>query len=449
MAAALAVIGVGLFAWPFTVDDAFVVSRYAQRLCGGLGWTFIDGPPTDGITGPLWMLPAAFGELTGIGAPTFQKAFGLAAAATGAWWLARHTPPFAALVLASQSTLGIWGGAGLETGGAVLATSVAVVGYAGRERRDAIAMGVALGLAGWLRPELAPFALLLLIAKRSRVAWIGALVPAVLLVGFRLALFESVFPLPMFAKAGDAGAGAQYVFYGLMFLTGGVGVGVAALAWRTGGDARGLVLACLVHLATVALAGGDWMPGWRLFAPLLPAYAWLVARGVRALPASPALRFVFCAWVVCAGIGDAWLQLPHVRDAGEARSDALALRAQVRGLRSVALVDIGYFTWDSDVRVLDLGGITEPVVAHAPGGHLDKDVPIGWLAEEAPEVILLHSAVPPTVDSEGRLTRLAGYPVERRLAASAYVRRHYVYRETIRYTDGYHYVWLDRRDSPR
>ncbi|MBZ0115678.1 MAG: hypothetical protein K8H88_01695, partial [Sandaracinaceae bacterium] len=51
--AALGVVIVAALAWPFTIDDAFVTARYAERLARGQGYTMNDGPPTDGVTGPL------------------------------------------------------------------------------------------------------------------------------------------------------------------------------------------------------------------------------------------------------------------------------------------------------------------------------------------------------------------------------------------------------------
>lgn len=446
-AAALAVIALGLAAWPYTVDDAYVVSRYARRLATGLGWTFVDGPPTDGVTGPLWMLPAWLGEMLGLGAPVLQKATGLAAAAAGAWWLARHAGWPAALVLATQSTLAIWGVAGLETGAAVLLGAVAAVAArpGARGRRSEWQLGASLGLLAWVRPELAPFAAVLLVAKGSRRAWALAASLALALIVFRVAMFGSPWPLPMLAKPADLGSGATYVARAVIFTTGLAGLPLAFFGARQRGRALGLAI--VAQLLTLAVAGGDWMPGWRLVAPLLPGYALLCAAGYRTFPACSRVPRWYLGLACLAGLLDAGVQLPAVRDAGAARRAAAPLAAEVGALESVALVDVGYLTWRSDVHVFDLGGITEPVVARAEGGHLDKAIPLGWLAEEPPEVVLVHASVPPRVDDEGRLETLAGYPVERELAASRWLRAHYRHRRDIAYSPGYLYVWLERRPS--
>src|ERR1044071_1486389 len=59
------VAGIALYVWPFAIDDAFIVARYATRIARGASFTFNDGPPTDGVTGPLWLLPLVVGARCG------------------------------------------------------------------------------------------------------------------------------------------------------------------------------------------------------------------------------------------------------------------------------------------------------------------------------------------------------------------------------------------------
>ncbi|MEO0326872.1 MAG: hypothetical protein AAF447_28275, partial [Myxococcota bacterium] len=78
-----------------------------------------------------------------------------------------------------------------------------------------------------------------------------------------------------------------------------------------------------------------------------------------------------------------------------------------------------------------------------PGGHLDKRIPLGLLEDRRPARIVLHAAAPPEV-REGALLSLDGFPVERRLAASPWLRRHYRVRRVVRLHARYHYVVLAR-----
>src|SRR5690242_12771781 len=114
-----------LYAWPFLVDDAFIVVRYAERLAQGAGYGFQAGPPTDGVTGPLWLLPLALAAFLGLPALLAAKLLGLFACAvasllvlhtawSGAYGRARAA--WLALLLGTAGPLWVWAIGGLETG---------------------------------------------------------------------------------------------------------------------------------------------------------------------------------------------------------------------------------------------------------------------------------------------------------------------------------------------
>src|SRR6185369_10374100 len=153
----------------------------------------------------------------------------------------------------------------------------------------------------------------------------------------------------------------------------------------------------LVHLACVLLAGGDWMPGFRLFAPVIPAYAWLVGVGVSDLARRPGIG-ARGAWVlailVCAIPAlDLVVEIPAVRAAGVARETAgRALAAELRArAHRIALVDIGYLGFASDLPVVDLAGVTDPSIGHLEGRHGEKPVPFALLVQRDVDAIVLHS----------------------------------------------------------
>ncbi|HMI91979.1 MAG TPA: hypothetical protein VK509_11475, partial [Polyangiales bacterium] len=99
----------------------------------------------------------------------------------------------------------------------------------------------------------------------------------------------------------------------------------------------------------------------------------------------------------------------------------------------------------SGVEVIDLGGLTDPVIARSRGGHLEKQIESAYLEQRNPDALLLHAATTPRVDGEGRLLALAGYPVERRIAALPFVRAHFRVAHVQRYAPGYYYVLLKAR----
>lgn len=471
-----AVAGLGIAAWPFTVDDAFVLGRYARRLAQGAGYTMNDGPPTDGVTGPLALVPAIAGEAL-LGDPVgASKAVGLLAAAlaamlvvrsaarrsTGEGAITRVAPlrSSIALVLATGgATLAVWGAAGLETGLATLALTVA--GLAVTEERATVATGAIAGggvlALAWLRPELALASGVLLVAlvRRDRRAGAIALALAglglVSVIAFRLALFDAPLPLSAQAKPPDLGNGAEYTLRGVLIALGGGGVYAAWLGASEGGAGPRVLFAMLIaHLVALVLAGGDWMPGFRLFAPVLPLYALLAAGPIASRLARPGHRLRGAALLAaCAVIplGDAALQLPSIRAAGATREQAGAELADWLGAhaRRVAMVDVGYVGLRSEVEIVDLGGITDPRIGTLPGAHLDKAIDPGMLRVLAPDTIVLHASAPPRVDPEGRLLSLAGYPVEQRVARMPWVRAELRVVRVIEYAPHYYYVVLAPR----
>jgi len=449
--AATALLATAAGAWPYTVDDAFIVGRYAWRWARGLGWTFRDGPATDGVTGPLWVLPGALAELLGVDPVLAQKGLGALATALAAVLVVRdlrrgqggaRSGWLAAGLLSGQATLGIWGIGGLETGLATLLLTWAAL------TRRALALGLAAALLAATRPETAPAVMVLLLWRRSATAWALALAGALGVLAWRGWMFGHLMPLSFWAKGGSPAQGAAYAASGVLVCTGLGGLPLAAIGAGTTRRLRPLGVAALAQLLTVAALGGDWMPGYRLLAPTLPLYAALAARGGWRLSLRRP-RWAAAAALVALLMPalDLAAQLGPVREAGAARRAAAPLARRLAGVESVALVDVGYLVYRADADVFDLGGLTDPVVAHAPGGHLSKEVPIAYLAARDPAVLLLHAAAPPEVDEEGRLGRLAGYPVERYVAGSAWSRARFRVREVVPYAPGYWYVWLERPGS--
>jgi arabinofuranosyltransferase len=312
-------------------------------------------------------------------------------------------------------------------------------------------LGTCVAALAWLRPELALAcgALLASAALRDRraalIAGLLAVTGAGALLVWRWTLFDDWLPLSARAKSGTLEHGVRYTLTGVVLATSLVGAWLAYLGARHGrGIERVFAAAVAAHLCAVILAGGDWMPGYRLLVPVLPLYAWLAAWGlVRTFASRPRAGALCLVLALLVPAADLVTRVPELHAAG-ASQRAVTTFARTLGVhaRVVALVDVGYLAYASGVEVVDLGGLTDPVIARSPGGHLDKRIASAYLERRKPDALLLHAAEPPRVDRDGRLLALAGYPVERRIAALPFVRARFRVAHVQRYAPGYYYVLL-------
>ena len=514
----VAVLSLGVLAAafsPYSVDDAYVLARYAARLARGAGWTFVDGPPTDGVTGPLGVVPGSVAAWLGADPLLTSKATGVLAALFGVGALlaalrrstgssipggvgkrpVRRRMASAALtdgevwaaagLMSVQGALAAWAGAGLETGLAIAAGCAVAAGLlpasedatsedatsedatvpeAARRTSAALWTSAAAMAVPWLRPELVPFAAIgvsaVWLGDRRRDVTLDVETPAEVrrvpwrhlapvafvasggaVIAFRLALFGHAWPMAASAKPGELGHGAMYVLAGACVITGAGGI---PLAVRGAQRAPWLGIALVVHFGVVLLAGGDWMPGFRLLSPAVPGYVVLAALGAPVWRVR-AVRLVLLALAFLVPALDVAVQLPRARAAAHAREVVgRPLGLRLGAFERVALVDVGFLVHVGDFTPIDLGGITDPAVAHRPGGHVAKAIDPGWLAAADPDAILLHATAAPRVDDDGRLVALAGHPVERRVARFPWVRTRFRVREVVRYAPGYFYVLLVR-----
>jgi hypothetical protein len=457
----------GALAWPYTVDDAYIVARYATRWASGLGYTMNDGPPTDGVTGPAFTALVALGVLLDLDPIAVAKSIGLGSMAIAAALVvarirgqAAGTYPaaWAALALGAQTTLSAWCVGGLETGvAALLVTAIALEMTRGAPRGAVV--GLALFGLAWLRPDLAVFGAVGLLAifsvsrREGAIALCIALLGGASVVGFRLALFGHPLPLSFLAKGGDPAHGLRYVVGGILLCTGGGGLVLVHRGARDGGlRYRFLALGLVAQAAAIVVMSGDWMPGYRLLAPTVPAYVLLAAQGLRHGQVGLSLRrtmLVAAALAVAVPAADLAVQIPIARSAGamRGRQGDLVSAALVRSCERVATVDVGYLAYASRLEVVDLAGLTEPDIARLPGGHLDKHVGAAFLAARDPDCILLHSSVKPRVDALGRLRRYDGFPVEERIARDPWLWSRYRVESVTRFAPRYYYVLLLRRPA--
>jgi hypothetical protein len=437
---ACCVLAVGLLAWPYTVDDAFITARYARNLTHGSGYALNPGAPSDGVTGPLWLVPELAALWIGGDPIVVAKALGLACAAWAAWLVLRalrqrsggHAAACAALVLiAVAPSLGTWAVAGLETGAATLLLVAAALAAVRRPRVAEWRLGGCVAALAWLRPELALASGVLLAYAALRDARAGtrafalALCGALALLWFRWWMFGDALPLSFRAKAGSLAQGAADAARGVLLATSVFGIVLVAIGARRGRAAdRAIATALVAHLLAIVLAGGDWMPGYRLLVPVLPLYALLAGVGVARAGTRAAWLLVGLACAVPAL--DLPMRIPELRDNAYTRARMVELAHWLNDrTRRVALVDVGLIGYASDIDIVDLAGLTDARIARLPGGHLGKRVDPRDLQARNPDAIVVHCADTPRISEDRRLLACAGFEVERRVLAMPFVQAGY------------------------
>jgi len=207
-----------------------------------------------------------------------------------------------------------------------------------------------------------------------------------------------------------------------------------------------------VHLCTFIFTGSDWMPGSRLLAPTVPAMAALEGLGsllllsllFRTRPES-----VVRTWAIYLAAG---LLLVGQLQASPPRADlrehlsvreqgyrdghlALAARLGDRALlpagSTVALMDIGLVGFlNPDLRILDISGLTDRVIAQSPGGFLQKAYDPAYILDQRPRAVVITMVGPHGLQPPLEPSRLEpGTMADRHLLAHPLFKQRYRFAE--------------------
>jgi hypothetical protein len=410
------------------VDDAGISFSYARSLAAGYGLVSQPGlPPVEGFSNFLWTVGLAPAFLVRLFHPVFTpKLISLALLAGSFLLLDRSLMSLTGkpavsrvslLLLAVCTPFVAWTVSGLENPLYVFLLCL-LLWLIVRERESGgiamVAGAVAAGLA-MTRPDGAIFAALypLLTLARSRSGAVSRLVrygAALALLGsfllFRWTYFGQLFPNTYFAKGGPSPEAyldlltLQPPMMGKVFdlfesvaergnvlllaaLVAGTAFLIGARRFRWG---HGVLLAfAYLGAAPYLLLPHDWMPEFRFATPFFPfLYAYGAALAASLLDMLPAERRRLPA--LAGGLAAVGLSLALFAPRTVLFAAAptvpfeevvwkFGLRynrfADLLGLRqaSILLPDVGGTLWTSRLRVYDLAGLIDPVIART----LDKD----------------------------------------------------------------------------
>ncbi len=481
LSAAVVFAVVASFVFGFTVDDALITARYAANLNAGEGYRFNSGgPASDGVTPLGYAHVLAPFAVSTQAALTAAKWIGLSSTALAVFLAARVSQQdlgirarwlsaLPLVVLSVSPQLAAWAVSGMETG---LVTLLVTVGVFARSRREGTALterfGVlALGLAAALRPELFPAMVVLAVAPplgrpsgagpaavddnpnaraiRAVVGGVGraafVLLPLACVTLARLIIFGAATPLSVMAKRPDLERGLEYAAASVILIG---AVQLVSLALLRDARGRWLVSAVVVHVAAVALAGGDWMALSRLFVPMLPVLALAAQRAAAQAPwpltlLRSGLAFV-CALFAWNAVG--W----NVgRVGGDREVLVAAMRAPLASAKIIAAVDIGWPALAAPhANIVDLAGVTDAEIARLPGPHTQKRIPEGLLDARSVDALVFNVPCGTPLAEDWTKTPFI-HAVERRLASEHGARD--VFEPTYEHRSRPCYVVLTRREG--
>lgn len=420
-------VGLGAFAvgvlltFNYTADDPLITLRYASNLLHGHGPVFNIGERVEGFSSPLHLIAATLALLVPGGHALLKlKLLSVAAGALTivvADMLARRlglgVPGRVAAcgLIGASCIFATSAGNGLETSLTALlvtALTASLVGVRAPGWRSAAALHAALLVM--CRPEgigivvaIAAASMLLPWGRRlTALAWVAPAVGAVLVSTlFRIAYYREPVANTFYAKRVGLRVAMHNARIYLLSVTGNawshshgllaaaiVGVACVALlaaALVARSDAIVAAAAIGAQVAFVIAAGGDWMPGGRFVAPVLPDLVVVLAVGTVAVRRRTG-RLVGGAIVGVAALtaaaatalpyrtqrSPAW-QLAGFSDPALIASspiplapvwDLVAREPCVRPGMTVAYSEVGLFGYvHRDVRIVDTRGLTDRVIA--------------------------------------------------------------------------------------
>lgn len=411
-----------------SVDDAYIVFRYAGNFARGLGLVYNPGERVEGTSSILWTLWISLGIKVGLDPLFFAQASGVLLGAATLVYLSRRTHPLVSLCTACSGVFAHWCIAGLET---PLFTLGLVVALGELYAKHLVVAAACFGVLPWIRPDGLYFTVLVWApiltlywrepqAERpltwKRIVGLAALVvvPYAMLLLWRVSYYGDPQPNTYYAKVAMPwyeGFWEQLEVQGVPYVTafwsrhlGLLLLGAASMAlaaWRRRTFLIVLHIALILYQAYFVFVGGDWMAQFRWYAPIIPIYLALIV-AMLAVPVKPKWDRFRPVWVLL-GVGTLGAGLLYQSVFGFIQGGLLRYNAKhelfVRRLgeqlrvdspfsQSVLLGDIGRIGYESDQGVIDAAGLTDRHMARIPAIHFWKrDLPY-LLSRDAEWVVI-------------------------------------------------------------
>lgn len=307
----------------FSVDDVFISLKYAQNFASGKGLGYNAGETIEGYSNPLWVLLMAtplFLNIisldSGDSLMWFSKAMSFSLFIASLFVMFKlivlvlrrdqhhkTTALISVSLLTSCAPLLAWSVSGLETTMCMLIyTLMALMMYRIISQTEPMSynftqylyLGCLMGICIMVRPETPLYILTVLIMmtryRHTRKYLLLYALPALLIIGagfyiWRWLTFSELVPNTFYAKTN---VGVRGYVLGIKYFAGGIGIvfGMFVLLvayfmfFSKDRPIRDLVFAFAIPTVIfILISGGDWMPAYRFFIPVVPVLFLAVITG--------------------------------------------------------------------------------------------------------------------------------------------------------------------------
>jgi hypothetical protein len=423
--------------YPWILDDAFISFRYAENMAAGHGLVYNPGEPVEGYTTFLWVFLLGIGKAIGFELVLLSRALGsvfalgclllVAFADRGVSLLNHRQAIVAVLFLGTCGAFSPWAISGMEVTLFMLLVTAAVLLYLRAQRtensnRGLALTGLACALAALTRPEgLIVFGVIFLnqlydsLTRKNAgviylaVAFLAGYVPYFV---WRYAYYGYLLPNTFYAKVGSTAAqivrGGEYA---LKFALAALNLLLLAFLplllrrwWRQHAELRILPMMILVFAAYTIVVGGDCMPAYRFFAPVLPL---LCLQAAVSLTMLWDRKVLFYPLLVAALAYSVYMAHTDYQMSGLLHRDYIAWRGKEVGLwlkynvdpdAVVATNTAGSVPYFSELRAVDMLGMNDSHIAHCRiedmgSGFVGHEKGDGeYVLSRRPDIIIFGSA---------------------------------------------------------
>jgi tetratricopeptide (TPR) repeat protein len=446
----------------FIQDDSFITFRYIRNLVQGHGLVWNIGERVEGYTTFLWTILLAIPAYLGIDLITASQWLGVAFGIAVIYFMFRMThvlhpgteQPLFALVggafFAANSAAAYWSISGMETSMFAFLLLLGCLFFL-RERFAPAGFGytpLIFVLLSLTRPEgmfLFGLAMLFYLVEVLRgkeisrpagikriVVWsLMYAIPIGLFMAWRLSYYGYLFPNTYYAKAGISAeyfaAGIEYLqTFASTYLTWGLLMLLPVFALLRRGWKSALLFPAYIVLAYtgyIVTVGGDVLPAFRFFIPILPLVYLLVQEGIREVYVLAKKNADILGMAVLAGAG-LLLYLTYsgpyeyVREYWTRENGLVAkmtetgnwLKRHASPNTVIAASTIGAIGYYSDVTLVDMLGLTDETIAHEPekifgvkSGWRERNYNVTYVLGRKPDYILFSTGIKPSAFAERAL----------------------------------------------